>query len=677
MSVQSKARAASRHLVVSFCAKTRLDAAQEWLRRLPHDAEVLILAANAVAADAFVHAAVAASGSRFGIHRFTPHRLAARISAPELARRNAAPAAPLSLFALASRAAQRVVQQGNAAALTSVVQRPGFPQALARSYVDIREAGISTACLKASGAGSREIAPFIEAMDQERHDNRIADRAELYEIAIAAITDRGVSPAGLPLLLLDLPLDTATEQLLVAALVTRAPQVLATATHGDRAAIDALARVLQVSPNLLVGQQETGSLANLQRHLFEGSAPSPRPLDAGVSIASWPGETRECVELARLIQREAASGVPFDRMAVLLRAPALYRGPLEEALRRAGIPAWFARGTTRPDLGGRALLALLACAVEGLSARRFAEYLSLAQVPLSDRSPESVWTPPESDLLPAREIEHASEDRSDKEDTEEAPRAPWRWERLLTDAAVIGRVDRWRRRLAGLQQEIELRLQELAEDDARAGIIERQLADLEQLRTFALPLIEQLAELPRQALWGEWLSHLKELAVRALRDAAGVLEVITELEPLRPVGPVDLWNIQQVLSPRLRELRIPAEARPNGAVYIAPVEAARGLSFEVVFVPGLAEKFFRSVSCRIRSYPMMCARASMSQNWQLNRYTSDASVFTCASPRASRRATCPSRGPELNSKKPVLESPRSTHSKRYGPPKDRCRVLMI
>jgi hypothetical protein len=49
-------------------------------------------------------------------------------------------------------------------------------------------------------------------------------------------------------------------------------------------------------------------------------------------------------------------------MAVLLRAPQTYLGVLEHALDRAGIPAWFHRGTRRPDPAGRALLALLACA---------------------------------------------------------------------------------------------------------------------------------------------------------------------------------------------------------------------------------------------------------------------------------------------------------------------------
>ena len=87
------------------------------------------------------------------------------------------------------------------------------------------------------------------------------------------------------------------------------------------------------------------------------------------------------MEIARRALELGAQGTPFDRMAVVLRAPSVYRAPLEEALRRAEIPAYFASGVPTPDPSGRALLALLCCAEERLSARRFSEYLSLAQVP--------------------------------------------------------------------------------------------------------------------------------------------------------------------------------------------------------------------------------------------------------------------------------------------------------
>jgi hypothetical protein len=78
--------------------------------------------------------------------------------------------------------------------------------------------------------------------------------------------------------------------------------------------------------------------------------------------------------------------------AAFLRAPETYRIYLEEAFGRAGVPAHFARGAVRPDPAGRAFYALLRCAAEGLSARRFAEYLSLGQVP--DASADGGPPPP-------------------------------------------------------------------------------------------------------------------------------------------------------------------------------------------------------------------------------------------------------------------------------------------
>src|SRR5207249_3050897 len=108
-----------------------------------------------------------------------------------------------------------------------------------------------------------------------------------------------------------------------------------------------------------------------------------------------------------------------------------------------------------------------ACAAEGLSARRFAEYLSLAQVPVAEvqraraADPERVWAPPDHDLVPpaiADAIPAAVEDAVD-DPLPAAPereavvagalRAPWRWERLIVDAAVIGREERWQLRLDG------------------------------------------------------------------------------------------------------------------------------------------------------------------------------------------------------------------------------------
>src|SRR4029453_4455259 len=181
-----------------------------------------------------------------------------------------------------------------------------------------------------------------------------------------------------------------------------------------------------------------------------------------VRLTAWPGEARESVEIARAIQAEAGLGTPFARRAVLLHPPADYVSHLEEAFARAEVPHFFARGTRRPHPGGRALLALLACAAEGLSARRFAEYLSIGQVP-DPETPvdlDAAWTPPEHDLVTPPDPAPVVPDDELLPDPDAAPgvagslRAPARWERLLVEAAVIGGRHRWDRRLQGLADEL-------------------------------------------------------------------------------------------------------------------------------------------------------------------------------------------------------------------------------
>ena len=84
--------------------------------------------------------------------------------------------------------------------------------------------------------------------------------------------------------------------------------------------------------------------------------------------------------------------MPFDRDGgAAARAAHLSRAARACLSTAPAFPAWFDRGTRRPDPSGRAFLALLACADEDLSARRFAEYLSLGQVPRATRSRQTAW----------------------------------------------------------------------------------------------------------------------------------------------------------------------------------------------------------------------------------------------------------------------------------------------
>jgi hypothetical protein len=309
----------------------------------------------------------------------------------------------------------------------------------------------------------------------------------------------------------------------------------------------------------------------------------------------------------------AREGVPFDRVAVLLRSPEEYRANLEEAFNRAGIPVHFDRGTRGPDPAGRAFYALLKCASEGLSARRFAEYLSLGQVPdtAAGGAPPAAtprgdqWVAPESETVTEEETTEGPERRPAEMIGEVAAlaeqasaregqlRAPWRWEQLLVDSAVIGSRDRWRRRLDGLANELRAKFAELSDDDEiEAAAITRTLDDLAAFTAYALPLIDLLDSWRDSANWGEWLDQLGDLATRTLKRPDRVLAVLAELAPIAPVGPVSLNEVVDVLGPLLLQRAVPPPPHRYGKVFIGPVEAARGLSFDAVFVPGLAERMF-------------------------------------------------------------------------------------
>ncbi len=602
-----------RALVVSAAADRRfLERAVAWLSGRGRDEEVLILGASLEAPAEIVRRATQQRGASFGWARSTLGRTAAALAGPALAARGLCAVGALPLEALAARVVDDLRREGALGRFQAVAGFPGLPRAMARTLAELRIAGVDP---EAMDAGSAEIARVHRAYEEALARAGLADRALVFRLAAAAARD-AATPA-LPLLPLDDPVAAALERDLVAALAERAPEVLAVVPEGDERSVAALAAALEAPPERLpVG--EGGSLRRLQAHLFSGEAAPPGALGDSVVVLSAPGESRECVEVARLLQREAERGVPFDRMAVLLRAPAQYRAHLEEALRRASVPAHFARGTVQPDPAGRAFVALLACAAENLSARRFAEYLSLGQVPDANDegeppdppAPAERWVAPDEELAPrlAAASRRARREAPPQRQCRPAPstgpppdppatsgtlRAPRRWERLLVESAVIGGLDRWEARLAALDRKLGLDLAALEiAGDVAAERVRRSIADLGALRRFALPLLRALDALPGEAPWGDWLDRLGELAARSLRQPERVLSLLAELGPMAAVGPVDLAEVRLTLGRRLTDLVILPEERAAGRVFVAPVEGARGLSFDVVFVPGVAERLF-------------------------------------------------------------------------------------
>lgn len=607
----------------SATAAARIAAAHRFLDTVSPATEALLVGASRDAVDDFARELSARRGATFGLHRFSLGQLAARVASTQLARRGLAPATRLGAEAVAARAAFEELEQDTLRYLGPIARLRSFGRTLASTLEDLRLGGVSPERLGVCGAVGADVELLARRYAQQLANANLIDLPDLYRLAAAAVS--GPDPVGVPLevpvLLLDVPVrDEATLEL-VGALASRAVRLVATVPAGDdrtRAALGELplATVESIDEPL----PATAPLARVRQRLFETIEPDavqlPPDAGAGVTLFSAPGEARECVEIARAVQQQARRGIPLDRMAVLLRAPQVYAAPLETALRRAGVEAWFVRGTRVPDPAGRAFVALLACAAERLSARRFSEYLSLGQVPLPDEqgappTDRARWVPPsEADqVLPPPPLQPSLFDRVDVEpsagdtgpDADDRPvvegglRAPWRWDRLLVESAVIGGHHRWARRLSGLEQELRLRLTEAASDEpqsSRVRRLESDLANLDHLRRFALPIIDRLGALPPRATWGEWIDQLETLAPMVLRRPNRVLAVLGELRPMAGVGPVPLAEVQDVLAERLTQLQEEPPPRRYGRVFVGSPEHVRGRTFDVVFVPGLAERIF-------------------------------------------------------------------------------------
>jgi hypothetical protein len=523
-------------------------------------------------------------------------QLVATMALPQLTERGLASISQIGTEATVARVVHRLKSDRRAGRFEPIAGTPGFPRAIATVITEPRLARLSPDDV---ASVAPDVALLLAAYEAELAEMGLTDWAGMLALAVEGVPAHRLS--GLPVLMLDVPSGSEAEASFLKALAAAAPEILATVPAADEPTLARFRNELHwVIEDLDLGPVPVPAaiLDRLQRNLFkEGVTLAAAEPATGVDIFSVAGEGRECVEIAQRVLARAREGITFDRIAVLLRSPEEYRANLEEAFDRASIPVHFARGARRPDLAGRAFFALLRCAIEGLSARRFAEYLSLGQVPdaIANGAPPAAtprgdrWIDPDTEAATDETAEEphetATEATADVHGNGTEPavrdgqlRAPRRWEQLLVEAAVIGSRDRWQRRLDGLANELRAHLAELSdEDDTAVAAVTRTLDDLAAFTAYALPLIDVLAGWPSSANWGEWLDQLGALATRALRHPKRVLAVLAELAPIAPVGPVSLSEVIDVLGPLLLERAVPPPPHRYGKVFVGSVEAARGL----------------------------------------------------------------------------------------------------
>lgn len=586
-----------RRLITSLAADVRLNAASEFLSTRA-GREVLLIAASRAAADELVRR----QRTSFGVHRFTLPSFAFSIASERMAEAGRSVLAGVAIEALAARTVHECHAARELDWFEPVWNTPGFVRAAAHTIGELRMNRVDAGSLLAAGPPGKDLAALLKRFEENLSESLLEDPAGVYRIAAEAARGEGFSFANKPQLLVDVEPGSRLETEFIAALSEVSSELLATAHRRNTISLVRLRDALSTPPEALPEPGAASTLGRLREHVFERTA-NAAEIDASFRFVSASDESGECVEMARGILALAEAGTPFDRIAVVLRNPDRYQPLVEDALQRAGIPAFYTLGSRRPNPAGRAMLALLACASEGLSASRFSEYLSLGQVPTPGEAgaEDSRWVPPAGDMFPPLDAEQA-EDES--EIPEERPddgspvisgslQTPRHWEKLLVDAAVIGGRDRWLRRLDGLDRELRRRAsQAQIEDDPARSYLDRQIGRLGNLRAFALPIVDLLDRFPREGVWKEWLDRLVELARMALRRPESVLAALAELQPMSAVGPLALDEVRAVLSHRLAFLRSEPPGRRYGKVFVTSASEVGGHTFDAVFLPGLAEDVF-------------------------------------------------------------------------------------
>jgi RecB family exonuclease len=520
-----------------------------------------------------------------GVYAMKPLELARALAEPVLLGRGLA---AWSSGHDALVAARLLAQTGDAGLrFPDATPRAPVAAALARSLTALRRAGVPAARIEALAA-----APGAQPDDARRLgalarlyrgygelvEGRSADPVALLAAAREALPGARWLEGARILVADDLELEP-DELSLVEALAARFPvQVLrrplpaSLRPHSFRARLAAhgVAEVEWSKTPLAPAAppEPPPALARLREALFEPPAGEPLVGQAAgdaVELVTAPGEAAEVRAITRRLLREAARGVPFEEMGVVVARAESYAPLFSDLFRRLGVPHRLHPSLAlRFGRAARSLLLLFRC--RGLERPAVMEFLTFAPVPF------------EALLGPGVAAE------------------PPRFDHISREAGIVSGYGRW---ITGLRHfaEAEREAAEREPDGERQRRRLRDVADAESLLRAVEILSLTLDGLAGEAPWTEWVERLRVVVEQWIGPEAGqeeerkrVLDVISDLGGLGSVASRAPWDeVEQVLEARFEWERLPLEPLASGGVHVGVLDAMAGLPFRVLAIPGLVE----------------------------------------------------------------------------------------
>jgi RecB family exonuclease len=514
-----------------------------------------------------------------GVYPMKPLDLARALAEPVLLGQGLAPWTSGHDALLASR----LLAESGGAGLRLPEGTPRAPvaAALARTLTALRRGGIAPERLDALVAGApagsddaRRLAS-LKRLYRDFHgalEGRSADPATLFAAAREGLARARWLEGAEVVVADDLELDPVEVEFVVAlaaALPVRVlrralPPSLRPASFRGRLAARGVAEADWSDTPLapLAPPSPPASLVRLRDGLFEESRGGGLECDDGaVALVTAPGEAAEVRAIARRLLREAARGVSFEDMGVVLPRPETYAPLFTDLLSRLGVPHRLHPSLPlRFGRAARSLLLLFRC--RGLERPAVMEFLTFAPVPFAELLGPDV------------------------------PPRPARWDQTSREAGIVSGLSRW---ILGLRAwgEAEREAGESEKDPDRRERRLRHVVDAEALLRVVELLGGTLDGLAGEAPWADWVERLRTVVDQWIgpeRDRDAVVEVIADLGGLGSVAARASWaEVEQVLEARFEWERLPLEPLEGGAVHVGALDAMAGLPFRVVAIPGLVE----------------------------------------------------------------------------------------
>ncbi|MCK4237465.1 MAG: PD-(D/E)XK nuclease family protein, partial [Candidatus Krumholzibacteria bacterium] len=273
-------------------------------------------------------------------------------------------------------------------------------------------------------------------------------------------------------------------------------------------------------------------------------------------LMSAPGENEEVRGIVRMILGLVRDrGVRFGEIGVLLPSPDLYWPLLKEALDEAGVPYFAGERSLAGSAGARGALRLLRLLRGRIERRHLVDFLVSA--------PLSVPGGPDGGFDPYS-----------------------LWVRKSAEAGMIGE-NGWAEENGRLIDRIK------RARDGGGGVWEKELASARIVRCVLKRIAEAGAAFSGRSTWGDLAASFSSLIKDLFNPTCDTDSVCSLVEGLRELDRVSRPVSIDTFS-RIVESVIGMSRRRHGrlcgrGVNVLPLYQARGISFKVLFIPGLTE----------------------------------------------------------------------------------------